>query len=391
MIRTVPIAVLLALALTVPGVAAAESSGPFCKTKAFTVRSGETHTGDVYTLAANIDVSGVQDGDLIAMAQVAVLSGEVNGDVVFFGQSIDISGTVSDSVRIWANGVTVTGTIDGDLIVFGNQVNLHPRGHVTGNMIVLAGSAIVEGQVDGDLRFTGGKVAVGGSIGRNATIEADGIDLDPQARIAGDLEYTARKALEIDTGEIVGGEVRFEEDVDESDEEPGPFITASSVFWWFFWTLAATMVGLVAVALFRRVVPAIVTRIEREAMMGALVGFGIFFVVPAAAILAVLVVIALPLGVITLALFAVALYLAKVPVALWIGGRLLAWTGRSAPSPFLALVLGMPLLYLLFELPYLGFLVWVVTTWLGLGSIVLTLRTAGPQAAAALAGNDATP
>lgn len=372
--------VVVLLALTAIAVPAAAEADQFCKVQTFDVRSGETRSGDSYSIAANIDVAGTHDGDLFALAQTALISGEITGDLLFAGQSIDISGHVGDSVRVWANGVTVTGTIDGDLIVFANQVNLHPRGHVTGNLAALAGSAIVQGRVDGDLRFTGGKVAVGGHVGRDAIIEADSIDLDAEARIGGDLEYVARKPLEIDTGEIVAGEVRFEKEVDdEADDEP--FITASSVFWWVGYTLAAMLVGMVALGLFRRTAPAVAARIQQDAMMGALIGFGVFFVVPAAAVLAIVIVIALPLGVMALALFVVALYLAKIPVALWLGGRLLSWSGQTERSPFLALALGMPVLYLLFELPYLGFFVWVATAWLGLGAILLTVRNHQPDVA----------
>ena len=65
---------------------------------------------------------------------------------------------------------------------------------------------------------------------------------------------------------------------------------------------------------------------------------------------------------------------AKLPVAAWAGGRLLALAGRPVASPYAAMALGIVALYLLFAIPYLGRLVWLVATWLGLGAMVLSGR-----------------
>ena len=111
-----------------------------------------------------------------------------------------------------------------------------------------------------------------------------------------------------------------------------------------------------------------------------------FLVVPAACLLAILLVISLPLGVMTLGVFAITLYLAKLPVALWIGERILASVGRPGASPFLALAIGLVLLYLVFAIPfYVGFLLKLAATWLGLGTIILTRRnrTQPPETPAA--------
>ena len=62
------------------------------------------------------------------------------------------------------------------------------------------------------------------------------------------------------------------------------------------------------------------------------------------------------------------------PVALWVGNRLLRLMGSTDPSPYLALILGIPLLYLVFAVPYAGRVLWFVTAWVGLGSIILATR-----------------
>lgn len=145
---------------------------------------------------------------------------------------------------------------------------------------------------------------------------------------------------------------------------------------WLIWKIASSLlVGFVALALFRRVAPALTGSLDREAMLGALIGFGTSLIVPAAAVLSIALIVSLPLGVVTLLVFVIALYLAKLPVALWLGRRALRAAGQASPSPFLALTIGVIALHLLFLVPfYVGTFAWWLTTWLGLGAMVLALR-----------------
>jgi hypothetical protein len=63
-------------------------------------------------------------------------------------------------------------------------------------------------------------------------------------------------------------------------------------------------------------------------------------------------------------------------VAAWLGRKILTWLGGSDPSPYLSLVLGLLILYGLFTIPFaVGNLIWLATTWLGLGAIILATRS----------------
>ena len=73
-------------------------------------------------------------------------------------------------------------------------------------------------------------------------------------------------------------------------------------------------------------------------------------------------------------LFSVALYVAKLPIAVWAGSEMLARAGRPDASPYAAMAVGILALYLLFEIPWLGGLFWLAATWLGLGAMVLSGR-----------------
>ena len=63
-------------------------------------------------------------------------------------------------------------------------------------------------------------------------------------------------------------------------------------------------------------------------------GFTAFLLVPVAAVIAMVTLIGLPIGFAAALLFALALYAAKLPIAVWIGDRLLGLTGRPGASPY---------------------------------------------------------
>jgi hypothetical protein len=61
--------------------------------------------------------------------------------------------------------------------------------------------------------------------------------------------------------------------------------------------------------------------------------------------------------------------------------------GHAAPSPFLALVVGVPVLYFVFAIPFLGKIAFIATLFTGFGAIVIGIwaarqaRRAGPAGA----------
>jgi hypothetical protein len=247
----------------------------------FQLGSGETHTGDMYLFAGETRIDGVHQGDLIAWTAAARIHGEVDGDVFVGTQSLDISGRITDSVRVFAHQTSISGEIDGDLIILGAMVVIHEEAHITGDVIACTGMATLNGTVDGAVTITGGEIEIGGTLGKNAHVEADALTLTSEARILGDLTHSSRE-FERDDGAQVAGEIIYKEEPKEDDDDDG--ISVFSVVWWIWGTLSAMLVGLLSVALFRRLVPAITRTIGGETMMGTLIGFGAFLVVPAASL-----------------------------------------------------------------------------------------------------------
>jgi cytoskeletal protein CcmA (bactofilin family) len=345
----------------------------FCGNEIYRLAADETHVGDLYLSGRKLTIDGRQEGDLVAFGYALSIPGEVTGDVAAGCSIVDIPGTVGDSVRLFASSATISGTIDGDLLAFTGVLQIRESAVIHGNVHIFSGQAAVAGTIDGELTFKGGEIDLTAHVGKNVDLEADRIELGSEARIAGDLTYGARKEVEFDAERIVGGEVLVKELADKKEKGASLFSPFNiAVRSWL--ALSTMLIGSVLIALARPAIPAIVEPIGRDALVGGLIGFGIALIVPAAAMILIGLVIPMPLGVITLVLYLLVMYVAKVPVAIWIGQRLLGMAGRAGASLYGALVVGTLVLYVVFSIPYLRWPLWFLVACLGLGAGILAAR-----------------
>jgi cytoskeletal protein CcmA (bactofilin family) len=334
----------------------------------YTIAEGETHVGDLYLFASSprIRIAGTQQGDLYAFTQALEVSGTVTGDINAWGQDVNISGTVNDSVRIFAQSLTLSGTINGDLLAFCQKIRTTATTRITGDVKMGGAEVEIDGEIDGELEATGGEIKLNGRVGRDATLKADIVDISPEARIGGDLDYTSRKVIDFGDETIVSGTIEF------SPEKKRPPVTSRGAGRWVFCVLTALIVGLAALALFRRRTPEVVGTVATDSLRSAGVGFLATIVVPVALLIACVLIITIPLVLIAGLLFALMIYVAKMPVAIWLGSAILGRLGRPKDSPYTALLVGVPVLYLLFAVPYIGTISWFAATFIGLGAILLT-------------------
>lgn len=368
MIRTASMA--LALAIVSGGAAARVEAQGVEVGDVLTIASGEVREGDLYAAGEAVRVDGRLNGDLVAGARRIVVDGQVEGDVFAAGNTIDLRGPIGDSTRIAGQLLTVDTTIDGDLLAGGEELHLTESASVAGGLTAAASLVEIDGTVGNGARVAAGEIIVRGTLNGNVNVIADRLDLAPGARITGDLDYRARTPLSPEAAAQVEGAVRYEEPVEDPDDGGAGF----GIAFWFWQFLAALLTGIVAVAALRGVVERLVASIAEETTLGALLGFTAFLLIPVAAVIAIVTLVGLPIGVAAVLLFSLALYAAKLPIAVWIGGRLLGLAGRPGASPYAAMAIGVLLLYLLFAIPFVGWLFWLAATWLGLGAMVVAGR-----------------
>ena len=118
----------------------------------------------------------------------------------------------------------------------------------------------------------------------------------------------------------------------------------------------------------------------------------ILFATPIAAIVTFITVIGVPVGLIGLTLYGIAIYLSQIAVGLFIGYWIIGYFSNVESRGILvgALALGLAVLTLLKLIPYVGFPLWLATVLFGIGAMLLsqkTLRAEAPVEAAEVPGS----
>lgn len=319
--------------------------------------------------------------DLFYWGQSATLTGELL-DNAFLGGAVvglDAGATVGGDLFVFASSTTIDGEVRGDVYAFTSSIRVSDSGVIHGNLMVMSGNLQVDGAVRGHLLGGGGGSRITGEVGA-VDIEAGSLVVTETARVHGDLQYQSNEEAEIADGAEIGGQVLRNEDGPEAGAREHEHVEGFGL-WSALWTiwryLSALLVGVVVLLVGGR----IVRRPERRLAEGPAAGLGYGFVVavvfPVACLLAVLLIVSLPLGVLGLILFGVSLFLAYLVTAQYVGTWILERaTGRVRPSEYVSLALGLAVLLVVSWIPYLGFLIRLTAVVLGLGGIFLALRTA---------------
>ncbi len=101
-------------------------------------------------------------------------------------------------------------------------------------------------------------------------------------------------------------------------------------------------------------------------------GLGFVFVicVPVAAIILLFTVIGIPVSIIVLFVYLVLFYIAKIFFGFALGERvLMLFKTNGTPAPVWSLIIGLLILYILFLVPYIHWIVYLLVLFVGFGSV----------------------
>lgn len=324
------LAVLVVLTLF-SGVAAAQSG----VSGTLTVESGET-VSSVSGLYGTIIIEGTVTGDVSGVAGEIVIrdGGVVEGDLDAAAGSIQISGTVEGTVSAGAGSVQVTET-----------------GVVDGNFNVGAATVRIDGTVQGDAR-----------------IGADTIRLGEQAVIAGSLTYDGTLEGNLDA---VSGEIT-------RDRSLGPSVF-SGLQPFASWVFAINafllnfLLGALLIGLFPRFSDGVADTVSNDPIRTGLLGIGVLVAVPLLLVAVAITVVGIPLSIAGLLAFMLVAWVGLVYGRFAVGCWLLSFT--DVDNRWVALLVGLLLAVLLWQLPYIGALLNAIIFLLGLGALVSGLYT----------------
>jgi len=321
-----------------------------------TVASGEVIDDDLYVGGETIIIDGTINGDLIVAGRTIMVNGPVNGSIIAAGQTVNINGDVSRAVRVVGETLNISNTIGGDLLVAGAKFIMASTAEIGGDLLLGVRSARIEGLIKGDMN--------GG---------VDSLTIAPTASIQGKLTYISENEANIQSGAQIGGKITHELYIVKESLTAGIRLGLWGKVIGF---LMALVLGIIIVLLAPKRVKAVTESIRTRPW--ASLGWGALILVatPIAAGIVCITIIGLPLGLIALAHYIIAIYLTQLFVGLLIGQLIIgAFRGVETKAALIgALALGLAILSLLRLIPYLDFFIGLATVLFGLGAILVSER-----------------
>lgn len=370
MIKRITQACLLLVLLLVP-LSASKAAGTKTGENIY-VPKEEIVSGNLYVAGQSIVIDGMIGGDLIVAGQSITINGQVEGDIIAVCQDITINGNVGGNVRVAGNTLTINGAVVRNVNAFGNNITLGTDSRIGWDVYAMGANLTFRGIIDGGLNGDANQVLVTGKIGKDIDIKLDGnsaqkLTVASGAIINGDIFYTSKIAANISADASVAGDVA----------QKIPELKTNTNFWPWLWGLlfsvfAAIAVGLVATTVCKNCIYSIIGLIEEKKASVLIPGLVLFFILPPIAIVLMITVIGIPLALILGTLWLIAVYVAKILTAILIGNIIIKnILKKESLSLTWSLVPGVIICWLLFSIPFAGWVIGIFAAWLGLGGIWL--------------------
>ena len=354
---------------------------PGDKNKVVLIPADQVIDDSLFAAGDTVIIDGTINGDLIAFASLVTVHGTVKGNIVTAAQNVEILGTVEGSVIAAGSSVQVNGKVTRNALGFGNSVSLGKDGSVGGDFGAF-GSRI---RIDGSIirSFYGfGHADIAGTIGRNAVFRGTSITVLSSARIGGDLTSHVQKAesVQVEPGAVIGGK----QNVELNKREPRKSSIFGTVFSEALHVAAAFVTGIVLLLLFPAIRRVTFSEIQTILISGG-VGFLGLVAMPFAALILMITLVGIPVALISFVAWVVGMYLAKIIVANFIGRTLIARNGDRFSTSALGLIVGLVLVFVAINLPYIGGLIHFILVLIGFGGLILSVyRSFKTQPAAAI-------
>jgi cytoskeletal protein CcmA (bactofilin family) len=333
------------------------------------VAAGETINNDLIVFGSAVRIDGTVKGDVIAFANDLSVNGHVTGDLIIFAQSARVDGQVDGNVRAFSRSLSLDGGAAKNVTVFAQRFDLDPRATVGGGLIGLVQTAALDGKVTRDLLFLSADTTLDGTVGGDVQFRGPRLEIGPTAQIAGRVHMIGQRNAVVAQGAKLGQPVEFEF---RPARRPGRFGAGTFVFRQILAYGGAFLCGLLLIKLF----PGLFAAGRKAAQrVGLAMSIGALVLVTgiAVAIFAILLmIVGTGAGIATLMLYGPIFYGSQVFVGSYVGEMILHKSQALAPS-LGALALGLLILRLLSNIPFLGFFVLAAILIWGTGAICMAL------------------
>ncbi len=332
------------------------------------VEQGEVINSSVYAAGNRVEINGTVNGDVYCAGSDITIEGTINGDVICAGQDVTIGGKVNGDIRVAGMNVTISAVNARAISAAAQNLVLENGAKISQDATLFGMTLNLKGSIGRDVTAAGQKMTVSGFIGRDVKSEVETLIVKSGSIVGGTFNYTSDTQADVSPdAKIVGG---MHQTVPEHKE-------SKSSVWGFNWMFylyvlaALTLLSLITVLIVPKAVETAAGVATKRWGMSILAGFLSGIVIPIAMLLAGLTFIGLPLVFVTLLLWGI-LAAVSAPVVAFMLGRLVL--RKKATNAIGVVVLGSLIAVTAYFLPFIGFLLLLVSYWLGTGATILAVK-----------------
>ncbi len=349
-----------------------------------------TSNDQVVNTSSEYETTPISEGGNETTTSDNSTSNWTNSDLYKWGDTFTVDGIIDGNAFLMGKDITISGEIGGDTFVFADKVTID-GGYVYSNLFVVANKLVINGIVydvygvadsftlgeDGyvyrDMRVAANIIDLSGKVRRNAYITTSQLNLntDNGTVIGGNLEYSSTSEFNIPDGAIQG-EVKFNQETSE-EKNVGEIISS-----YIIKGVNALFYVLVVVLLAIWLAPKFVDKVTKMDTKKSFISLGVGILT---AIVSIIVLCILLFSGVFLNIFAALTMLFVVIcmsglafASVYFGSlfaKLVKWNKKSlyvVSCLIVALVL-----WLLSQIPYIGWLIGILTSLFGIGSLVFNL------------------
>jgi len=335
----------------------------------------QTVDGNLYAAGNDITIDGEIKGDLIAAAQTITINGRLEGDLIAAAQTITVNGEVNGNIRIAANSAYLNGPVARNVNYIGNTLAVGQNAKIGWDLLSSAINTNIMGVINGNYTGTGNSIILSGKIGKNFNFAKSQntqiITLAPQATINGNLYYNDQAQLNLQEGSSIAGQVNPIKNKTDNNK------TVTALWSYVYSVFAAIIIGLILIKPGKKITLGMNELIKKQTTSVIVWGVLAFLIVPMAALILIVTIIGIPLALMLIAAWLLMLWLGKIITAIFIGQALITRFSKHSDREAnltLSLILGIVLAYLIFAIPYIGWIISLAATCIGLGAFMIYVR-----------------
>lgn len=331
---------------------------------------------DHFTTKADNDVviEDTYNASVAAAGDSVSFEGIIKGIALGAGNKVVLNGE-TDYAILLGNSITTNSKVNNDLFIGGNLVTIGDKSEFKRDAVIAGADVELNGKFDRNVSIYAQKVTLKNvNIKGNIKIYATNVIVDKTAKVEGTLSYPEDSKYSADKEAIIGKVVKT--DAIQKHDDQNYFSTVSAKMWSF---LCYALVFAAISLFFPRALNKINEKYEK-AEFGEVIevftkGLVVIVLVPVVAVILCCTMIGIPLGIILVLLYGIAIYLTTIFAAYLLGYKIWQKVFKKDINVLFLGLIGLFILFLLGLIPGVRTLVSIITTLIGLGLIFDSIRS----------------